>query len=49
MLDITFSPDAFRQYLDWQAEDRKTMKRINLLISDILRNGLMKASANRNH
>jgi hypothetical protein len=41
MHDLIFAPDAFRQYIDWQTEDKKTLKRINLLISDIQRNGFM--------
>jgi len=28
--------------MDWQAEDKKTLKRINELIKDIQRNGFMK-------
>ncbi|MCL2070376.1 MAG: Txe/YoeB family addiction module toxin [Treponema sp.] len=39
---IIFEPDAFREYMDWQAEDRKTLKKINELIIDIQRNGLLK-------
>jgi len=34
-----FSPRAFREYIEWQAEDRKTLKKINELIKDIQRNG----------
>lgn len=30
---------AWEDYLWWQAEDRRTLKRINLLIQDISRNG----------
>jgi toxin YoeB len=41
MNDLIFAPDAFRQYIDWQTEDKKTLKRINLLIRDIQRNGFM--------
>ena len=42
MNDIIFDPEAFKEYLDWQIEDRKMLKKINDLIIDILRNGLMK-------
>jgi toxin YoeB len=42
MPDLTFTPQAFREYVEWQAEDRKTLKKINLLIEDIQRNGLLK-------
>jgi toxin YoeB len=31
--------DAWDDYLYWQTEDRKTLKRINQLIKDIERNG----------
>ncbi len=30
--------DAWADYVYWQAQDKKTLKRINLLINDILRN-----------
>jgi len=39
---VTFSEIAFEQYMAWQGEDRKTLKRINKLINDIQRNGFMK-------
>ena len=42
MNDIIFDPDAFKEYMDWQIEDLKTLKKINDLIIDIKRNGLMK-------
>jgi toxin YoeB len=41
MNDIVFSPTALKQYMLWQAEDRATLQRINMLIKDICRNGLM--------
>ena len=31
--------DAWADYLYWQAQDKKTLKRINLLLQDIDRNG----------
>ena len=31
--------DAWDDYIYWQTEDRKTLKRINQLIKDIERNG----------
>lgn len=31
--------DAWEDYLHWQNVDRKTLKRINILIKDIERNG----------
>jgi len=30
---------AWDQYLNWQTQDKKTLKRINKLIKDIERNG----------
>ncbi|MDQ0612558.1 toxin YoeB [Microbacterium sp. W4I4] len=38
-MKITFSPEAWDDYLWWQAQDRKLLKRINQLIMDIVRNG----------
>jgi len=34
-----FSDEAWNEYLSWQTEDRKTLRRINLLIKDIERGG----------
>ena len=34
-----FSPEAWDDYIVWQKEDKKTLKRINTLIKDIERNG----------
>jgi toxin YoeB len=42
MNDIVFSPAALQEYIAWQAKDRKTLERINELIRDIQRNGVMK-------
>ena len=36
-----WSDDAWSDYLYWQTQDKKTLKRINLLIKDIERNGPM--------
>lgn len=38
MGNIIFTDRAFAEYLDWQNEDRKTLKRINALLKDIDRN-----------
>lgn len=38
-MDILFSPRAWEEYTQWQQEDKKTLKRINLLVKDIERNG----------
>ena len=37
-----FSDEAFEEYVYWQMQDRKTLKRINELILDIARNGAAK-------
>jgi toxin YoeB len=39
MSKLLFSDDAWEDYLSWQTEDKKTLKRINALIKDIERNG----------
>lgn len=36
--DIKWDFDAWEEYLYWQAEDKKMVKRINQLIKDICRN-----------
>ena len=41
MNDFTFSREGFEDYLYWQIQDRKTLKRINSLLKDIRRNGPM--------
>ena len=38
-MHITWDEDAWNDYVWWQFEDRKTLKRINALIKDIQRNG----------
>ena len=37
MSKIVFSVQAFEEYLYWQVQDRKVLKRINLLLKDISR------------
>lgn len=39
MSKFLFSEDAWADYLYWQTQDKKTLKRINQLLSDIERNG----------
>ena len=34
---IAFDPHGWEDYTHWQAQDRKTLKRINALIADVLR------------
>ena len=36
---LLFTPEGFEDYKYWQIKDKKTLKRINVLIDDILRNG----------
>ena len=38
-MNVTFTQKALKQYMDWQNEDKKTLKKINKLILDIQRNG----------
>lgn len=38
MLPAKFDPDALLEYIYWQAQDKKTLKKINILLMDILRN-----------
>lgn len=39
MSEKIWSDDAWKDYLYWQTQDKKTLKRINQLIQDIERNG----------
>jgi len=39
MSDIVFTPNGFEDYTYWQSVDKSTLKKINNLIKDILRNG----------
>jgi len=39
MNDIIFKDEAWEDYVYWQKQDKKTLKRINELIKDIKRNG----------
>ncbi|MDO4917033.1 MAG: Txe/YoeB family addiction module toxin [Rothia sp. (in: high G+C Gram-positive bacteria)] len=38
-MNIIWHSSAWEDYLWWQTQDKKTMKRINLLVKDIMRNG----------
>lgn len=38
-MKVVFTEIAMRQYMAWQNEDSKTIKKINNLIKDIQRNG----------
>lgn len=35
---LAFMPEAWADYLHWQEQDKKSIKRINLLLKDIVRN-----------
>ena len=37
MMRITFSKNAWEDYMSWQSEDKKILKKINDLIKDIQR------------
>ena len=39
MLKVLWTPHAWNDYVWWQFEDRKTLKRINALIADIRATG----------
>ena len=41
MNKITFSINAWEEYCYWQKQDKKTLKRINQLLEDIIRNGFI--------
>ena len=38
-MNKVFSDEGWADYLYWQTQDRKTLKRINALLQDIERNG----------
>lgn len=37
-MGILWEDDAWQEYLEWQMQDKKTLKRINKLVMDIKRN-----------
>ena len=39
MNKVTFTDRAWNDYLYWQAQDKKTLRRVNALINDVKRNG----------
>lgn len=39
MMNKLWQDEAWKDYLYWQKQDRKTLKRINQLVQDISRNG----------
>ena len=36
-----FTEQAWEEYMYWQSQDKKTLKKINKLIADIMRNGAL--------
>lgn len=49
MSDLQFDSRAWSEYLEWQEQDKKTLKRINQLLKDILRSPYSGMRARRNH
>lgn len=41
MADFSFTEKGWEQYIYWQTQDLKTLKKINRLITDIKRNGAL--------
>lgn len=39
MGNISFTEEGWEDYLYWQGQDKRTLRRINLLLRDILRGG----------
>lgn len=39
MSNVHFEEEAFKEYVYWQNESKKTLKKINQIIKDIERNG----------
>ena len=37
--NVSFTMRGFREYSEWQTEDRRILSKINKLINDIVRNG----------
>lgn len=37
MTSITFAEDAWEEYLAWQMQDKKTLKKINTLLKEVQR------------
>ena len=38
-MDKIWTDDAWEQYLYWQTQDKRTLRKLNALITDIDRNG----------
>lgn len=37
MNNLTFAEDAWSEYLYWQSQDKKTLKKINALLKEVQR------------
>lgn len=46
MSEKVWADEAWADYLYWQTQDKKTLKRINLLVKDIERNGPLSGTGN---
>ncbi len=46
MSNVKFTEDGFEEYLFWQFQDKKTLKKINRLIHDITRNAPLEGEGN---
>lgn len=44
MANFTFTEKAMEQYIYWQMQDKKTLKKINSLLTDIKRNGALRGT-----
>ena len=44
MNDLTFTTEGFSDYIYWQTQDKKTLKKINSLLENIKRNGAMQGT-----
>ena len=42
MADIIFTEKGWQHYIEWQSEDKKTLRKINKLLKSIERDGPMK-------
>ena len=40
-MNVVFTATAWDQYTRWQTEDKKIIKRVNALVKDISRNGIL--------
>ena len=40
-INLIWTPTAWSEYVSWQVEDKKTLKRINELIKSIERDGVL--------